>query len=194
MFFVWTIASAVNIDSNILSEDYNQYIDEWTQHPIQYELLYRGSRDGFEGKDFHRMVDDHKNTLTVIKSQNGNIFGGFTDVAWDSSKGTGQFMEANELWLFTLKNPYDIPPTKISSNSQSRSIYYVGGYSASFGKKGDLTIRNNCDISRMSNNLNFPYSFIDSTGKGNELFDGQPIWKCEEVEVFSIHYDDSEEL
>jgi hypothetical protein len=49
-----------------------------------FELLWRGSRDGFEGQEFHRRCDDHANTLTGILDTEGNIFGGFTPVEWES--------------------------------------------------------------------------------------------------------------
>jgi len=45
-------------------------------------LLYRASRDGWGASDFHRMCDDKGATVTVVKSSDGYIFGGYTDVAW----------------------------------------------------------------------------------------------------------------
>jgi hypothetical protein len=51
---------------------------EFRTKPIS--LLWRGSRDGFKAKEFHRPCDGHANTLTVILDTEGNIFGGFTPV------------------------------------------------------------------------------------------------------------------
>jgi hypothetical protein len=48
-------------------------------------LKYRASRDGFDSNDFHKKCDGIRNTLTVIKATSGNVFGGFTEKAWDSS-------------------------------------------------------------------------------------------------------------
>jgi hypothetical protein len=39
-------------------------------------LLYRGNRDGFFSKDFHRKVDGISKTLTIIKTTGKYIFGG----------------------------------------------------------------------------------------------------------------------
>jgi hypothetical protein len=49
-----------------------------------FKILWRGSRDGFTVKDFHRQCDSHTNTLIVILDTKGNIFGGFTPVEWES--------------------------------------------------------------------------------------------------------------
>jgi hypothetical protein len=51
----------------------------------KWTLLYRGSRDGFGCSDFHSKCDGHSNTVTVILTTKGFIFGGFTPIAWDSA-------------------------------------------------------------------------------------------------------------
>jgi outer membrane murein-binding lipoprotein Lpp len=45
-----------------------------------FNLLWRGSRDGFTAKEFHRRCDGRTNTLTLILDTDGNVFGGFTPV------------------------------------------------------------------------------------------------------------------
>jgi hypothetical protein len=48
-------------------------------------LLYRGSRDGFTRSAFHGKCEKHSNTVTIIETTKGYIFGGFTPLVWDSS-------------------------------------------------------------------------------------------------------------
>jgi len=48
----------------------------------EWDLKYRASKDGFKSTDFHRKCDGIPNTLTVIKSKSGNIFGGFIEQKW----------------------------------------------------------------------------------------------------------------
>jgi hypothetical protein len=83
----------------------------------QFTLLWRGSRDGFGAGDFHRRCDGRPNTLTVILDTNGNIFGGFTPVAWESRPWNGNYDSENNClkadpslksFIFTLKNPYNV--------------------------------------------------------------------------------------
>jgi hypothetical protein len=70
------------IDSTILSNiptPLEQFENKkWT-------LLYRGSRDGFRGSNFHSKCDGQLNAVTVILTTKGFIFGGFTPIGWDSS-------------------------------------------------------------------------------------------------------------
>ena len=48
-------------------------------------LIYRGSEDGFTAAVFHSKCDKKGPTFLIIKSEFGKIFGGFTDIEWDSS-------------------------------------------------------------------------------------------------------------
>jgi hypothetical protein len=49
---------------------------------VTLSLLYRGSRDGFRGVDFHAKCDDKGATVTIVKSTEGCIFGGYSDQSW----------------------------------------------------------------------------------------------------------------
>jgi hypothetical protein len=46
------------------------------------QLIFKGSRDGFKSADFHRLCKDKPNTLSVVESEHGSIFGGFASLAW----------------------------------------------------------------------------------------------------------------
>jgi hypothetical protein len=69
--------------STIIS-DFPDLFDEFRGR--QFALLWRGGRDGFGARDFHSRCDGHANTLTLIEDTNGNIFGGFTPLEWESSE------------------------------------------------------------------------------------------------------------
>ena len=67
----------------------------------QFKLLYRATRDGFAASSFHAKCDQQPNTLTVIKTTNGFIFGGYTAVAWDS---TSRHKIDPNAFIFSLVN------------------------------------------------------------------------------------------
>lgn len=48
-------------------------------------LIYKGSIDGYEAKDFHEKCDKQGETITIVKSGE-RVFGGYTDINWDSGK------------------------------------------------------------------------------------------------------------
>jgi len=42
-------------------------------------LLYRGSRDGWNDDDFHRLCDGKSPTISLYKVKNGPCIGGYTE-------------------------------------------------------------------------------------------------------------------
>ena len=48
-----------------------------------FVLIYCASRDGWEASRFHANCDNKGPTVTVVKSRNNNIFGGYTEQSWD---------------------------------------------------------------------------------------------------------------
>ena len=51
----------------------------------KWNLIYRATRDGFGASQFHAKCDKKPNTLIIIKSTNGNVFGGYTEQDWTHS-------------------------------------------------------------------------------------------------------------
>jgi hypothetical protein len=49
------------------------------------ELLYSGSKDGWSTSFFHNKVDNNGAVICIIRSSNGNVFGGYTKLGFDSS-------------------------------------------------------------------------------------------------------------
>src|SRR4051794_35620954 len=55
--------------------------------PYKFELLLRGSRDGFTPKTFHKLCDNKHNTIIFIKVKGTEeILGGYNPIIWSSSK------------------------------------------------------------------------------------------------------------
>ena len=56
--------------------------------PYKFELLLRGSRDGFTPKKFHELCDKKSDTVTFIKIEGTKeIVGGYNPLKWESSGG-----------------------------------------------------------------------------------------------------------
>jgi hypothetical protein len=124
----------------------------------RFNLLWRGSRDGFTAKEFHLRCDGRANTLTLISDTDGNIFGGFTPVEWESPaswfgnsvrlrkpKGDSSLRS----FLFTLKNPHSVPPRKfaLKEEKENSAIYCSSTCCAAFV---DIYVFDNCNANRDS--------------------------------------------
>jgi hypothetical protein len=53
------------------------------QYPqARFERIYNASKDGWDSDDFHRCCDKKEGTLTIVKTTDNFIFGGFTLAEW----------------------------------------------------------------------------------------------------------------
>jgi hypothetical protein len=73
-------------------------------------LLYRGTRDGFTGSDVVSRVTGHSNLLILVETTGGWIFGGYAHCKWPAKYGEWARDPSQKSFLFTLKNPHNIPP------------------------------------------------------------------------------------
>ena len=162
---------------------------EWSGYK-KIELIYRGSRDGALSKNFHEKCDNQGPTITLIKNEKGNIFGGFSSVSWTS---LGNYKQAPNSFLFSLTNIYGTNPTKfqLKNNNDSYAIYDYSHYGPTFGGGHDLYISN--DFNNNNDTYSqFPYSYEDSIGKGKSIFTGDSNnnnqkFKIKEIEVFKLY-------
>ncbi|RGB27280.1 hypothetical protein C1646_799183 [Rhizophagus diaphanus] len=80
--------------------------------PYRFELLIRGSRDGFTPKIFHELCDEKYNTITFIKIKGTvEIIGGYNPLIWSSSESWG---ETKHSFIFSFKEK-DIKSAIISN-------------------------------------------------------------------------------
>jgi BTB/POZ domain-containing protein KCTD9 len=49
---------------------------------LKLNLLYKATKDGFRAINFHSRCDNKGPTISVIKSEQGKTFGGFTNLNW----------------------------------------------------------------------------------------------------------------
>ena len=140
-------------------------------------------RDGFSASDFHKHCDNNGPTLTVIRSTNNHLFGGYTPLPWDSSN---IFKTHKDMFIFTPSNPHNIPPTKYSIKpNPSNGIYCHSLYGPVFGGGSDIVIYSNSHRNN-SSSINFPYQYMDTTEKGNNTFTDTTKFRTSEIEVYCV--------
>ncbi|UJR18057.1 hypothetical protein I4U23_004957 [Adineta vaga] len=174
----------------LLSTDYQKKLNEFYGHPEKkWEIIYKATVDGFDAKDFHRCSDNKGPTITVIQSKGENyLFGGYTEIPWTSDN---YYKKDPKAFLFTLRNPHDIKPTKflIKSNTMYAICHakssgpYFGGVVKNKEHFIDIQIFGNSNKNQDSISA-FPSSYIDTTGKGETLFTGEKNFMVEEIEVY----------
>jgi hypothetical protein len=153
----------------------------------QFTLLWRGSRDGFRGYDFHSRCDKHPNTLTVILDTDGNIFGGFTPVEWESPRKEKNKADPSlKSFIFTLKNPHNVPARRfvLKAEMKDQAIYCYSDWASDFC---DICVSDNCNANTDSYTHYFGTRYPNGTGlDGKTFFTGSARFQVTEIEVFEI--------
>jgi len=185
---IYKIKTLDRIDSNILNESRgNEFINklyEWIGYK-KMELIYRGTRDGMTSNSFHNKCDNKGESITLIKNEKGNIFGGYASIPWTSANGS--YYSAPESFIFTLSNIYNTEPTKFPSINDQNEVYHYSGYGPIFGGGCDLAV--NGDILNSGGWSCFPHTYQDVLGKGKSIFSGDSnniSFKVMEIEVFKL--------
>ena len=147
-------------------------------------MIYCASKDGFASTKFHSKVDGAGKTLIIIRSADGSVFGGFTDLGFDS---TSSYKTDPKAFLFHVTKE-----SKIESNcGGSNAMYCSSSYAATFGSGHDLYICDNSDSSNSSySNLGNSYKCPEGTTYGNDdakaYFAGAYNFTTKEIEAFSF--------
>ncbi|CAF3069305.1 unnamed protein product, partial [Rotaria sp. Silwood2] len=70
----------------LLCADYQMRLNDFYGNGKQkWELIYKATRDGFGGEDFHRSSDSEGPTMTIIQTVSGGyLFGGYAETSWTS--------------------------------------------------------------------------------------------------------------
>ena len=159
-----------------------------------WDLTYRASRDGFSGQNFHTKCDGVSNTLTIIKTTNGNIFGAFAEKAWIN----GSNVQDPKAFIISLINKDNNPfKATILSTRPNGYCYYAlyceSSYGPSFGYDNSnsnysISIASNSNINQSSSS-NFGYAFKhQSYPAGSTILAGSRNFQTIEIEVFKKKY------
>ncbi|RHZ60981.1 hypothetical protein Glove_350g75 [Diversispora epigaea] len=99
--------------SNIITNEHALEISSWIDkkekaipyienNPYEFELLIRGSRDGFDVKTFYNICHKVSNTVIVLKVEGTEeILGGYNPIGWD--KNRNQWRKTQDSFAFSLK-------------------------------------------------------------------------------------------
>ena len=154
------------------------------QKKINFNLLYRATRDGDNFNDFHSRVDNKNSTLTIIKTTSGSKFGVFLEIPF---KQTGKSIVDEKSFIFSLD-------LKKIYNSKKGEVV-LNDYTANQGTILDLnfqpiSICNNC----LSNNNSYTNTQSNVSNRFSgferdyELNNNQKNFTVTEMETYQIYF------
>lgn len=175
-----------SIDMSILSNTQMKELMRLCHFPVETEwrLLYRASRDGFGAIDFHRKCDGYRNALVIIKSLNGNVFGGYTDEDWS---GNGVFKNDPNAFIFSLINK-EKQPLVLKCIEPQYAIWCGPNNGPVFAGGPDINIadHSNMNIDSLSN-LGYSYKhpeYMLGTTEAQSFLAGTPKFQTLNIEVY----------
>ncbi len=154
----------------------------------KWELKYRASRDGFKALDFHSKCDGVENTLTIIKTTKGNVFGGYTEQAWNSY---GHAVADPSAFIFSLINEKNRPFKVLCVNGGRNAIGGYGGNGPTFGDEypEDICIRSDSNLNQYSySNFGTLYKHAEypwGSEEARSILAGSYYFQTVEIEVFN---------
>jgi hypothetical protein len=175
--------------SDILAEeDHKLLLEGWVAESkpdldaeVTLSLLYRGSRDGF----VHAKCDDKGATVTIVKSTEGYIFGGYSDQSWESYDC---WKSSSRAFLFSIVNPAGLAPMKLPLTGEWSydAVYFVSSCGPVFGEGRDLFILDKCNTEKKSySNLGYTYT-LPPGQDGKTFLAGSDRFLVAEIEVFAV--------
>eukprot|EP01084_Bolivina_argentea_P313411 542754_1 len=116
----------------------------------RWSLLYRGSRDGFTANVFHNKCDGKAKTLSIIRTDSNNVFGGFASVPWTRNGG---WTADNDAFIFLIRSSKNYPSQVFATQKEENkeyAVYHHSSYMCAFGGGSDIFVNDKCNTSASS--------------------------------------------
>ena len=169
-----------------MSQNLEELLKQKDLNGRKWSFLYRRSRDGFGASDFHSHCDNKPNTLIIVKSENGNIFGGFSSVQW---KPTTLWQEDKSAFIFSIVNNENRPLLFIDSkNKYSIFSSMLNGPIFCIADKICICIYNssNTNTNSYANLIATHPEFVHCNEKARTFLTGAFNFQVQEIEVFQM--------
>ena len=144
---------------------------------LNFELIYRAKIYGDNARDFHSRCDLYRNTLTIIKTKEGLIFGGFTSQTWE---GKDFDKEDENAFCFSVNNK------KIYNCIKGKKAIYASPTQGPTFQNCIFEIKDKCFESGGSCDPDIS-SHYDNVKEEFEINGGKNHFLVDDLEVFFVY-------
>eukprot|EP01084_Bolivina_argentea_P103952 186177_1 len=112
----------------------------------QFKLLFQASKHKYLSSKFHELCDGKGSNICIVKSNFGNIFGGYTSIGWESDNEYD-----DKAFLFLIRSSEEAQQKQcpivynIHNKFKEYAVRYDETYGPTFGAGYDLYISDKCD-------------------------------------------------
>ena len=158
----------INSQSKIINFDLFKQLNNWINplKSLKFELIFTASINGDGSNSFHKYCDGKGPTVTVVKGENGYIFGGYVTVPFSSD---GQSHYDDKAFLFSLTNMKKFP---VKIKEQAICHYTNWGPYLGYKDHCDLAISSGCLSNKgsYSNPKSYEFNRVDLIGTSERNF------------------------
>lgn len=176
--------AAVTEQSKIMADKDLANISAWINRSMgktckrSFQLIFRGSNDGFSASDFHSKCDGKGPTMVVVKSKHGHVGGGFTNVSWQSPQKE-KLVADPHAFIFTLKGlPVGHAMFSVDGAHANQSVCH-DATSGPFWTVG-LCLSTDCVSNAES------YNYLNSTYRIPSHLFGSANFQVSDYEVYTV--------
>ena len=176
----------LNKSSIVFNKEKLLRLKEWISENGEIKeinLLYRATSDGDKCEKFYEKCGNKGPTVSIIKTKNNRIFGGFSTAEWSDQKGNIRLCDKSA-FLFSIDNmqKYDILKPEVAIGCYPKEFCLV------YGNNGD------------GNGLGLINKFLHSSGSfennktrvydvpSDNCLTGQTYFNAAEVEVYQVKF------
>jgi hypothetical protein len=157
-------------------------------------LLYRASRDSFSGAVYHNL-SSVPNTVAIIKSDNNYVFGGFTSIGMNKTRG---WYKDPTAYIFSLRRNGTSNNVQLRSGGQSQdqpgayALFIDTRFGPYFGFYDIYICDQSNSISQSSSNLCYTYDCPVECSRSSTICSTSYLagsatgWYTIEIEVFQM--------
>jgi len=177
------MASTIIADNAAYQSHLYQFLAPAVGNHSKWLLCHRASSHGWNVSIFHSRCDGKYHTVTIIKV-GVYVFGGYTDIPWESSGGPWGY--TSNAFIFSLRNKEGLGPFKSLVENPSQAIYRYSGYGPVFGH-GDIFIANNANSNQRSyTDFGDSYNVSSGVQGWRTILAGTHYFKPDDWEVFYL--------
>ncbi|XP_028518811.1 TLD domain-containing protein 1-like, partial [Exaiptasia diaphana] len=172
--------------NNIYLQQLSSYLSPVLQDSSRSRWIrcWRAASDGWDvDSTFHQQCNNKGPTVTIVRV-GSYIFGGYSDVSWDSSSA---YTYSTKAFLFSLYNTYGYHPVKLLIvQHQQYAIYRYYNYGPTFGSGHDMCISNHASGRSNSNFRPYDYTIPPGCSYSNycSFYTGNGRFTPSDIEVF----------
>ena len=174
------IIDNINSLEMIINQLFNNY-PNLKQKKVNFDLLYRATKDGDNKVNFHQKINNKKSTLSIIETTKGFKFGVYLEVPFNNLEKS---VNDDKCFIFSL----DLK--KIYNGKKSK--YHINDFSDNFFNlyNQPICIVDNC----ISNNSSYSCSKSNADAsfcgfeKDYELNNSEKYFTVKEMETFQVSF------